>query len=120
MLARCRKGSQGSALARGLLSKPIFHCKGLGGPFELGDSFQMLVVVAKGPKGSHLLEGFNSSLTLAGIGPEGPAAFVSCQKSPFCGDYVLGHGTFVAFPTIMRWGTVGSMLGARFNLNSLD
>ena len=37
-----------------------------------------------------------------------------------CGGYVLGHGVFVMLPTIMLWGTVGSMLGGRFNLNSLD
>ena len=37
-----------------------------------------------------------------------------------CGEYRLGHGTFVVLPTIMWWGTVGSVLGGRFNLNSLD
>ena len=36
------------------------------------------------------------------------------------GELALGHGTFVVLPTIVWWGTVGSVLGGRFNLNSLD
>ena len=29
------------------------------------------------------------------------------------GGYVLEHGTFVALPTIMWWGAVGSVLGGQ-------
>ena len=36
------------------------------------------------------------------------------------GEFVLGHGTFVVLPTIVWWGTMGSVLGGRFNLTSLD
>ena len=81
----------------------------------------MPVVAATGPEGLHLLGGSNPGLTLAGMGPEGPNAFVFCQKSSFLWGFVLGHRMFVPLPTIMRWGTVGSsMLGCRFDLNSLE
>ena len=54
-----------------------------GGPFGLGGSFQMPIAVAKGLEDQHLLGGSNPGLALAGMGPEGLDAFVSCQKSPF-------------------------------------
>ena len=58
----------------------------------LGGTFQLPVVIAKGPEGPHLLMVPNPGLVLATTGLEGPHAFVSCQNV---------------------WGTWGIRTGAR-------
>ena len=53
--------------------------RGPGDPFDVGGSFQLPFVDAKGPECPHLLWGPHSGLIRVSTGPEGPHVFVSCQ-----------------------------------------
>ena len=73
------KESVGFALAWGTFWCSLGVAKGLGGPINVGDSFQSPHVDEKGPQGPHLLWAPHLGLVLASTGPEGPRMFVSCQ-----------------------------------------
>ena len=58
----------------------VYSQRGTEGLRLLGGTFQLPVVVVKGPEGSHLLVGPNLGLVLAATGSEGLCVFVSCQN----------------------------------------
>ena len=121
VLACCRKGSQGSAFTLGLLLEPTSHRKESGGvPSGLGALFRCRSPLRRVWRISTCLGAPIRAWLSLEWARRVWTRLCLVRKAPFGGDYVMGHGTFVTLPTIMRWGTVGSVLGGRFNLNSLD
>ena len=112
-------GSVESALAWGHFSVLARHCEGSGGSHQCWGLFSVATRWRKRSEGSALALG-----PQFWFGSRSPQR-VQKARARLClveiyEGYVLGHGTFVALPTIMWWGTVGSVLGSRFNINSLD
>ena len=74
-----QRGPQGPRSPEGTVQCSLGVAKGLGGPIDVGGSFQSPYVGAKGPLGPHLLWVPHLGLVLASMGPQGPRVLVSCH-----------------------------------------